>query len=137
MDEGGTFFISAVFIISAVRLIRDRTDPPESDEAIRGAAVVYIVFVGLEFNTLLREADLGELLPWVNAIVHFAMPIAGLVDCDPPLPVLQPRRRGGCGGVALYCLVMLVGFYALALLVWWLGNLLGARRRRRPRMQRP
>jgi hypothetical protein len=24
--------------------------------------------------------DLGDLLPWVNAIVHFALPIAGIVD---------------------------------------------------------
>ena len=37
---------------------------------IRGAAVVYIVFVGLLFNTLLRDVDLGGLLPWFNAVCH-------------------------------------------------------------------
>jgi Na+/H+-translocating membrane pyrophosphatase len=39
--------ISVVFIVTAVRLIGRRANPTQADTAVRGAAVVYIVFVGL------------------------------------------------------------------------------------------
>jgi hypothetical protein len=153
-----------VFIVSAIRLIRNRTSPSESDVAIRGGVIVYIVFVGLVFNTLLRDVDLSSLIPWVNVVVHFLLPIAGLLDWliwPPrrrlplriaflwlvwpvvyvayslirgaitgfyPYPFFNPGAVGGYGGVALYCLVMLVGFLVLALLIRWIGNLLGGRR---------
>lgn len=150
--------ISVVFIITAVRVITGRSAPTR-DTGIRGAAVVYIAFVGLVFNTLLRDVELGDLIPWVNAIVHFIIPIAVLLDWvvwPPrnrlplrvvplwmifpvvyvayslirgaitgfyPYPFFNPAVSGGYGGVALYCLVMVVGFVVLALLVRWLGNL--------------
>lgn len=161
-------FISVVFIVSAVRLIRGRTDPSAGDVAIRGAAVVYILFVGVVFNTLLRDVDLGDLIPWVNAIVHFLIPIAGVVDWliwPPrrrlpfrvvllwmiwpavysivalvrgaidgfyPYPFFNPAASGGYGGVALLCVLLIIGFFVLALAVWASGNALGARRRRAP-----
>ncbi|KQM82971.1 Pr6Pr family membrane protein [Agromyces sp. Leaf222] len=81
--------ISIVFIVSAVRLVRQRSAPTPTDSAIRGAAVVYIAFVGLVFNTLLRDADLGDLDPVVNAILHFVLPIAGVVDWL----IWAPRNR--------------------------------------------
>jgi hypothetical protein len=148
--------ISVVFIVSAVWLARGRV-PTAVDVAIRGGAVVYIAFVGLVFNTLLRDVDLGDLIPWVNLIVHFVMPIAGIVDWvlwPPrhrlpfgvtftwmvfpavyvayslirgavtgfyPYPFFDPTGQG-YGGVAVYCLVMLVGFFVLAVGVRWLGN---------------
>jgi len=155
--------IAVVFIVSAVRLIT-RREPTTTDVAIRGGAVVYIVFVGLVFNTLLRDVELGDLIPWVNTIVHFIIPIAGLVDWiiwPPrralpfrvvfywmifpaayvayslirgaaigfyPYPFFNPAAVGGYGGVTLYCLAMLVGFFVLAVLVRLLGNALGKRR---------
>ena len=42
--------------------------------------MVYIAFVGIVFNTLLTDTDLGDLKPWVNVIVHILMPIAGVID---------------------------------------------------------
>lgn len=71
--------ISVVFVVSAVRLITGR-QPSSLDTAIRGGAVVYIVFVGVVFNTLLRDVDLGDLTPAVNVIMHMVLPIAGIVD---------------------------------------------------------
>ncbi len=82
-------FISVVFIVSAVRLIRNRAAVTDTDVAIRGAAVVYIMFVGLVFNTLLRDVPLGGLLPWVNTVCHVVLPIVGLIDWL----VWPPRRR--------------------------------------------
>lgn len=80
--------ISVVFVVSAVRLIDGRIDPSSTDVAIRGGVVVYIAFVGLVFNTLLTDADLGDLLPWVNGILHFLLPVLGIVDW-----ILWPPRR--------------------------------------------
>jgi hypothetical protein len=150
--------ISVVFIVSAVRLIASRAPSP-TDTAIRGAAVVYIAFVGLVFNTLLREADLSAIDPTVNVILHYVLPIAALVDWlvwPPrnrmpftvtlwwmifpaayaifsvvrgaidgiyPYPFVDPDAVGGYGAVGLYCGVMVVAFFVLALAVWALGNL--------------
>lgn len=72
--------ISIVFIVTAVRLMRPGFVPTRTDTAIRGAAVVYIAFVGLVFNTLLTDVNLGDLNPTVNIILHFILPIAGIVD---------------------------------------------------------
>ena len=69
--------ISIVFIISAVRVIRGQTKPSASDVAIRGGATVYIVFVGIVFNTILADGDVGLIIPWVNVVVHMIVPIAG------------------------------------------------------------
>lgn len=80
--------ISIVFIVSAVRLIDGRLDPSSTDIALRGGVVVYIMFVGLVFNTLLTDADLGDLQPWVNGILHFLLPVLGIVDW-----ILWPPRR--------------------------------------------
>lgn len=79
---------STVFIIGAVRLIRG-VRPSAFDVAIRGASVVYLVFVGLVFNTLLLNADLGDLQPWVNVVHHMLMPLAVLIDWI----VWPPRER--------------------------------------------
>lgn len=81
--------ISIVFIVSAARLISNRKTPSEADTAIRGGAVVYIAFVGIVFNTILADTDLGDLIPWVNVIVHMLVPLAGLADWL----IWPPRRR--------------------------------------------
>lgn len=151
--------ISIVFIVSAIRLLVGRTDPSDSDVAIRGGAVVYIVFVGIVFNTILADGDVGAVIPWVNTVVHIVIPVAGIVDwviwaprrrlplsvtlwwmiwpvvyslfsmirgaIDGfyPYPFYNPDVSGGYGGVALWCLALIVGFFVLANIVRWLGNL--------------
>lgn len=110
---------SVVFIVGAVRLIGGH-ETTDSDVAIRGASVVYLVFVGIVFNTLLLDADLGDLQPWVNVVHHMLMPLAVLVDWL----VWPPRSRIPLRTVFLwmifpaayvvYSLVRggIVGFYA-------------------------
>jgi hypothetical protein len=151
--------ISIVFIVSAARLISARKDPSDTDVAIRGGVVVYIAFVGIVFNTILADTDLGQLIPWVNVIVHMIIPIAGVVDWVVwaprrqlsfrivlwwmiwpaayaifsvargavdgfyPYPFFNPSVSGGYGGVALWCVVLVVAFFVLAVLVRWIGNL--------------
>lgn len=47
-----------------------------------------MAFVGIAFNTLLRDAALGGLTPWVNVVHHMLMPLA-VVDWI----LLPPRGR--------------------------------------------
>ena len=150
--------ISIVFIVSAARLISGK-EPSDADVAIRGGAVVYIVFVGIVFNTILADGDVGPVIPWVNVVVHMIVPIAGLVDWIAwpprrrlpfrvtlwwmiwpavysifsvtrgaidgfyPYPFFNPNVSGGYVGVALWCLVLIVVFFVLAVAVRWIGNL--------------
>jgi hypothetical protein len=151
-------FISLVFIVSAARLISGRRDPSDTDVALRGGAVVYIVFVGIVFNTILADGDVGDVIPWVNVVVHMIVPVAGLldwliwaprrrlpfrvtlwwmiwpavysifsmvrgaIDGFYPYPFYNPSASGGYGGVALWCVVLIIAFFVLALIVWALGN---------------
>lgn len=149
-------FASYVFIVSAIRLSRGYI-ATTSDVAIRGASVVYMLFVGIVFNTLLTGADLGGLKPWINVVHHMVMPVAVIVDwlvwpprrtismrtgmlwlAFPaiytvyslvrgaitgwyPYPFFSPKSQG-YGGVAIYCVVLLVAFFLVTLLVRWTGN---------------
>lgn len=115
----GNLFASIVFIVSAIRLIQGR-ESTALDVGIRGAAVVYIAFVGIVFSTLLRDVDLGGLLPWVNIVHHYVMPIVVVLDWI----IWPPQRKLGWKAVPLwmifpivyviYSLIRgaIVGFYA-------------------------
>lgn len=72
-------FASVVFIWGTIRILRGSPNSARW-EAIRGASVVYMAFVGIVFNTLLAGADLGGLLPWVNVVHHMLMPLVVVID---------------------------------------------------------
>ena len=148
---------SVVFVVSAVQVVRgDEPDPVAV--AVRGASVVYMLFVGVVFTTLLRDVELGALLPWVNTVHHHVMPVVVVLDWllyPPrrpisirtaliyvlfpavytvyclvrgsltgfyPYPFFNPAQPWGYGGVALYCLGMLVVFVGIAFLVRLAGK---------------
>lgn len=138
-------FASIVFIIGAVKILRRSDDGPRW-EAVRGASVVYLAFVGIVFNTLLAGADLGGLLPWTNVVHHMLMPLAVVIDwvLVPVVytgysvvrgaitgfycyPFFNPAAVGGYGGVAVYCVALLVAFIVLALVIRLVGNALSRR----------
>ena len=55
----------------------------ESDRVIatlRVTAVISMALIGLVFSLLLRNLDLGSLLPWVNFVVHDLMPCVMVLD---------------------------------------------------------
>lgn len=54
--------------------------PPSWYDRARGAATLYMAVVGLVFVTLLRNVDLGGLLPWINIVHHYLMPVAVVAD---------------------------------------------------------
>jgi hypothetical protein len=92
-------FGSAVFVVGAVLLLRRPSR--DLDARWRGAAVVYLVLVGVVFNLLLRDTDLGDLKPWVNLVVHGLVPVAVLVDWL----VWPPERRPAARWVGLWLVV--------------------------------
>nr|WP_277603998.1 Pr6Pr family membrane protein [Agrococcus sp. ARC_14] len=47
----------------------------------------------------------------------------GAIDGFYPYPFFNPEASGGYGGVALWCLVLILAFFILAVLVRWAGNL--------------
>ena len=72
-------FAALVMFWGAVQLFQQR-HPTPTGELVRGSSVAGMVVVGVVFNVLLRNEDLGSLMPWVNAVVHYIMPIAALLD---------------------------------------------------------
>ena len=67
----------------------------ESMTLARYVSVVNMTVVGLVFAVLLRNSDLGALLPWVNFILHYVMPVAVVLDwlVIPPAPKLRSNSH--------------------------------------------
>lgn len=55
---------------------------------LRAISVVNMAVVGIVYVVLLRDVDLGALLPWVNVALHYIMPCGVVVDW-----LLQPPTR--------------------------------------------
>jgi hypothetical protein len=66
---------------------------PASLDLLRYASVVNMTVVGLVFAALLRNVDLGGLLPWVNFVLHYVMPVVIVLDwlLQPPATKLQAK----------------------------------------------
>ncbi|UVE16637.1 Pr6Pr family membrane protein [Pseudomonas sp. LS44] len=65
-----------------------------SQELAKYASTVNMVVVGLVFAILLRNVDLGALLPWVNFVLHYLMPVAVVLNwlAAPPATKLRPKH---------------------------------------------
>ncbi|UYN91898.1 MAG: Pr6Pr family membrane protein [Anaerolineales bacterium] len=142
-------FLAVIFIAGGLMLWRKET-PTRDQDSTRGASVVYIAVVGIVYGILLRNIDLGSLLPWINTLLHYVNPAVAVIDwfvAPPanklagnawrgwmlfplaylaytltrgaavnwyPYPFLNPANVGGYGIVALYCLAIVVVFFALS-----------------------
>ena len=86
-------FAAVVMIFVAINSLRVPRSRPLHD-SLRGASVVGMAVVGIVFNLLLRNVDLGGLLLWVNVVIHYVMPVAAVLDwlVDPPRSKLTLRR---------------------------------------------
>jgi hypothetical protein len=67
-------FAAIVLIIGAWYLLK-RRQPGAVYDIIRGASVVAIAIVGIVYGLLLRNEDLGSLLPWINVVIHYIIPV--------------------------------------------------------------
>ena len=150
-------FALVILLLSAIFLIQRRESTATFD-LFRGASVVGMALVGIVFGTLLTGEDLGFLLPWVNFVLHYLMPVVMVLDWlyQPPntrlafartwlwlifpflyvvyslirgslvgfypYPFFNPTKSGGYGGVALYCVAILILYLILIWLIMLIGN---------------
>ena len=68
--------LCAVFVL----LLSVFFDKEKSRDLVRYISAVNMAIVGLVFAVLLRDVDLGALLPWVNYMLHYVMPVAIVLD---------------------------------------------------------
>lgn len=82
-------FASAMLLYGALSPAHERS---RTIEMCRGAAVVYILTTGIVYLLLLSGH--APAYPWVNAILHYLMPVAVTLDwlIDPPHIRLDPAR---------------------------------------------
>jgi hypothetical protein len=81
-------FAALVLVYAALR----RTTPSHRLDVLRGAATVCMVLVGIVFSLLLAALE-SDIVPWVNAVVHYVMPVVLAIDwlIDPPRQRLTMR----------------------------------------------
>lgn len=82
-------FAAAMLLYGALRAPRERS---HTLELLRGAAVVYILTTGTVYLLLLSGH--APAYPWVNAILHYLMPLAVTLDwlLDQPRAQLDSAR---------------------------------------------
>ena len=66
----------------------------KSRDFLRYISTINMAIVGVVFAVLLRNVDLGALLPWVNFVLHYLMPVAIMLDwlVQPPASKLTKKR---------------------------------------------
>ncbi len=79
-------FAAAVLLIDAIKGLSKHE--ARVDDRIRFASTVNMAVVGIVFAILLRDVDLGALLPWVNFVLHYLMPCVIVLDW-----LLQPPYK--------------------------------------------
>lgn len=71
---------AAVVLLAGAYHVLHTSKTAISWELVRGAATLCMAIVGIVYFVLLRHEDLGSLLPWVNAVVHYVMPVIVVAD---------------------------------------------------------
>lgn len=69
----GTILIVTAFLTRKKKYVDDL-------QLWRGAATLYMVMTGLVYVTLLASADVDVPIAWVNAILHYIMPVVMVAD---------------------------------------------------------
>jgi hypothetical protein len=82
-------FAAVVLLLCAYGRHTNRTR-----DVLRYISTINMLIVGLVFSILLRNVDLGALLPWVNIVVHYIMPVAVVADwlLQPPAAKIQAKH---------------------------------------------
>jgi hypothetical protein len=81
-------FAALVLVYVALR----HATPSHRLDVLRGAATVCMVLVGIVFSLLLAALE-SDVVPWVNVVVHYIMPVLLAIDwlIDPPRQRLTMR----------------------------------------------
>lgn len=86
-------FAAVVLIVESVLTWRGKDLGP-AWVLLRCISVVCMALVGIVFTLLLRDVDLGALLPWINTWLHYVMPIVIVADwlITPPRHAIALKR---------------------------------------------
>ena len=86
-------FAGVVLLLGATRGFAGRARSFPSAQ-IRFISAVNMAVVSVVFALLLREVDLGSLLPWINFVLHYVMPLVVVLDWlfDPPTERLGTKQ---------------------------------------------
>jgi hypothetical protein len=103
-------FAAIILILGAIYLIK-RREPTVKDDIIRGTSVACMALVGMVFSVLLRDVDLGHLLPWVNILLHYIMPIVIVIDW-----LYQPPKNKLKLGQIVYWLIFPLLYLAYSII---------------------
>ena len=102
-------FAALVLLYGALQLATNRLPSPLFD-LLRGAAAINMVVVGVIFSLLLRDYDLGALLPWINTVLHYIMPIVVVFEWV----LAPPQNKLGANQLVL-CQLFPVAYLAYSL----------------------
>ncbi len=88
-------FAASVLVVESVLTWRGKDLGPMW-ALLRCISVVCMALVGIVFSALLRDVDLGSLLPWINIWLHYVMPVAIVADwlIFPPRHTIALKRLG-------------------------------------------
>ena len=88
---------AVVLLTGFLRMVGGRSGSKRFDP-IRYAMAVNMTVVGVVFAALLRDVDVGSLLPWVNVVLHYILPIGVLLEwiLAPPATKLGVRHLFLC-----------------------------------------
>lgn len=75
----GNIFAAVVLLVESVLTWRGKELGPLW-QVLRCVSVVAMALVGMVFSALLRDVDLGSLLPWINTWLHYVMPVVVVAD---------------------------------------------------------
>ncbi|MEP6778727.1 MAG: Pr6Pr family membrane protein [Gemmatimonadaceae bacterium] len=98
-----------VLLYGAYRTATQRAPTPLLD-LIRTAAAINMLVVGIVFALLLRDVDLGALLPWINTQLHYVMPVFVVGEWL----LVPPQTKLGIRQLVL-CLLFPVAYLAYVL----------------------
>jgi hypothetical protein len=89
-------FAAIILGFGAFQLAAQRA-PSASHDLLRTVSTLNMAVVGIVFTTLLRDVDLGSLLPWVNTVLHDIMPVAVVLEWF----FYPPRTAGSQAAAAM------------------------------------
>jgi len=92
-----SYFTNLSNLFAAAVLLLNAFTPARKSPVLgvlRYLSAVNMAVVGIVFVVLLRDVDLGALLPWVNVVLHYVMPVAVVLDwlLQPATPRLTVRH---------------------------------------------
>ena len=101
---------AVVFLLGAFHVLA-RLGMSNANDWLRAMSAVNMAVVGIVFSVLLRDVDLGSLLPWVNFVLHYVMPCLVVLDW-----LLQPPN-GTLGTTQLFYIQVFPTLYLAYVLV--------------------